>query len=349
MKDKDSSYHIEEDVNKEDSEEYLNDFTEEFSSKTIDANQNYDKECNLKEKSFNNSTIVIIDKRKIITTEETKLDMEEEKQLNDEKVEGMEEEEETEDEDNNEPIKYPSEDSYDGEQGEAIETNISKKQEEKEAKKIEEVKEHLAKTERRYLTNKMNPLMNSKVIYSNDHKKAINRLIPDTHIELHLRKRQFKKDFIFMKNWHAYVNKYSPIRWSDLAIVFLQVQAEHYITSHFARANVLSILSGGSVSPIHLIALNAIIKELTMFRLSEPIDNAFYELDRGFKVKYTDDELTTDPELREKRIKKRKQNQIHKEKRKKKNQEKKDKRDKKKFLQQANNLDILLTTRSKRL
>ena len=37
-----------------------------------------------------------------------------------------------------------------------------------------------------------------------------------------------------------------------------------------------------------------------MFRLSEPIDNAFYELDKGFKAKYTDDELPTDAELREK-------------------------------------------------
>ena len=152
-----------------------------------------------------------------------------------------------------------------------------------------------------------------------------------------------------MKNWHAFHNNYIPIRWSDLAIIFLQVQAEHHPTSHFARAHLLSILSRGSVSSIHLIVLNAIIKELTMFRLSEPIDNAFYELEKGFKVMYTDDELPTDAELREKRIKKRKQNQNHKEKRKRKNQEKKDKRDKKKFLQQAKKMDILLTIRSKRL
>ena len=93
--------------------------------------------------------------------------------------------------------------------------------------------------------------MKSDIIYSNAHKMAIKRLIPDTHIELHLRKRQFKRDFIFMKNWHAFNNYYTPIRWSDLAIIFLQVQAEHHLTSHFARANLLSILSGGSVSPIH--------------------------------------------------------------------------------------------------
>ena len=52
--------------------------------------------------------------------------MEEEKLLIDEKVEGMEEEE-TEDDFNKQYVKYPSEDSYDGEQGEAIETNVSKK------------------------------------------------------------------------------------------------------------------------------------------------------------------------------------------------------------------------------
>ena len=187
MKDKDSSYHIEDDDNQEGSEEYVNEFTEEFSSNNIDDKKYQDKEYKQKVKSFNNSTIVIIDKRKIISPEETKLDMDEENLLIDEKVEGMEEEEEeTEDDVNKQYVKYPSEDSYDGEQGEAIETNVSKKQEEKEAKKILEVKEHLAKAERRLKTNKKNPLMNSDVVYSNAHKKNIKRLIPDTHIELHL-------------------------------------------------------------------------------------------------------------------------------------------------------------------
>ena len=307
-KDKDSSCHIEDDDSKEGSDELLNEFSEEYSSNTIDHNKNKDKENKQKEKSIDNSTIVIIDKKNINLTEETKLDMEEEKLLIDEKVEGMKEEE-TEDDVNKQYVKYPSEDSYDGEQGEAIETNVSKKQEEKEAKKILEVKEHLAKVERRLKTNKKNQLMNSDVVNFNAHKKDIKRLIPDTHIELHLWKRQFKRDFIFMKNWHAFHNNYILIRWSDLAIIFLQVQAEHHPNSHFARAHLLSILSRGSASPIHLIVLNAIIKELTMFRLSEPIDNAFYEIEKGFKVMYTDDELPTDAELREKRIKKKKQNQ----------------------------------------
>ena len=71
----------------------LNEFSEEYSSNTIDHNKNKDKENKQKEKSIDNSTIVIIDKKNINLAEETKLDMEEEKLLIDEKVEGMEEEE----------------------------------------------------------------------------------------------------------------------------------------------------------------------------------------------------------------------------------------------------------------
>ena len=360
-KDTDSSYNIENDNNIEGSEEFLNEFNEDFSSKTISNENNIEKKIKQKKKSAENSVIVIIDKRNIITTEDSKLDLEEEKLLIDEKVEGMEDEEEDEeeeeekeeeenkDDDSKQYIKYPSEDSYDGEQGEAIEINVSKKQIEKDAIKIKEVIEHVKKSERRLITNVKNPLMNSDTVYTDTHKKNIKRLIPDTHIELHLRKRQFKRDFIFMKNWHAFINNYTPIRWSDLAIIFLQVQAEHYISSHFARANLLSILSGGSVSPMHLIVLNAIIKEITAFRLSEPIDNAFNELDKGFKVIYTDDEPPTDPELIEKRIKKRKQNQNYKDKRQKNNQDKKVKKDKMKFLKQAKKFGYIVKTKKQKI
>ena len=64
-KDKDSSYHIEDDDSKEGSDELLNEFSEEYSSNTIDHNKNKDKENKQKEKSIDNSTIVIIDKKNI--------------------------------------------------------------------------------------------------------------------------------------------------------------------------------------------------------------------------------------------------------------------------------------------